>query len=197
MEIKVRVQNDKTVSYIRSLPSTINQNLFEALREVSRKLTRYVKTNYLRTKGENSIGRDTGEIFNSTLPLRVKQIDRDTIVGGTQIGSSVKSNKYVHVHVSPRPKSTVIFPKKADGRLAIPLAPARIGGGRLKPLDLPNAYFRGNLLVSSFLTGKFVPYFVMKRFVTVRSRVHTKKIANEFRPVITKTIDNYMRKGLK
>ena len=196
MEIKVRVQDKDTVRYLRQLPISINKKIIEGVNEAGKRLTRYVKSKYLRTQGENSLGRDSGELFRSTRPIVAKKINDNIVTGGTEIGASSVANIYVRTHVSSRPKTTIIYPRTAK-MLAIPLPPARIGGRRIKPRELPNSFFRGNVLVSSFLGDEFVPFFVMKRFVSIKSRVHTKKIANEFRPVITKTIDDSIKASVR
>lgn len=198
MKIKVRVQNRDTVSYLRKVSTSLDKNLIKGVAEASDKLTYYVKGNYLNRKGINSIDRSSSEIFRSTIPIKTKKEGNDRIVGGTRIGASAKASKYVHVHVSPRPKTTIINSKKADGYMAIPLpsATATFGVRRVKPRDLPNAQFRGETLGST-VSGGYVPYFVLKKSVQIKSRVHTKKIAREYAPTITETIDRYIAKSVK
>jgi hypothetical protein len=196
MQIRVKVTDRDTITYLRKIETSLNKNVFAGVTEASEKLTYYVKGMYLNRKGPNSIDRSSGEIYRSTIPIKTKQTG-NSITGGTHIGASPKANKYIHTHISTRPKTTIIMPKKANGYLAIPLGPATstFGVRRVKPRELPNAQFRGRTLGTA-VSGGYVPYFVLTKSVTIHSKVHTKKIANEYKPQITAILDKHILRGL-
>lgn len=194
MQVRVKVDSKDSVTYLKRIATSLNKGVVDGVTEASKRLTYYVREKYLSRKGNNSIGRDSSDIYTSTVAINTQR-KGNVITGGTHIGSSPKAKKYTHVHVSSRPKTTVIYPKKSNGRLAIPIL-STTGGKRMKARDIRNPEFRGEVLGSN-TNGLFTPYFVMKRYVVIRSRVHTKKIASEYTSEITKIIDRNIEKSIK
>lgn len=175
-----------------SLPLAIGKEMDS----ISANLTHYVRTRHL--EGGTSSDRlrtRSRNLYNSAVPLPTT-ISGDVVVGGTSIG---KDLAYTRVHIG-NGTSTVI---RAKGKsLTIPLGPALDSRGlAVKPASqytnlklIPkNGYA---LLAEVFPDGKILPYFLLKRQVTVPMRVHPEDILRENAPVIVSQLDTAINKWL-
>lgn len=146
----------------------------------------------------------SGRLRQTTVP-RTLTIKENSIEGGVQFGT-----KYADIHISRKPKSTIITPKTAKN-LAIPIpgSPAvtasgvtRFTGGIRQAFPFLSFVKskKGNKLLVDTRNGKFIPYFVLKKQVKIDSRVHTDDILNKneqkINSVFKKAIDQYINANI-
>jgi ribosomal protein L16/L10AE len=204
VKFTIRIQKDKT-DKIRILigHDEISDTLKLSMNYQSYLLTRYIQARHLRGgTTKTRLKRRTGHLARSTVPIIAKE-KGGFIIGGTQFGT-----KYAPVHVGAEDREPVrITPKKAGIKyLAIPLPPAltKVGAKRLvKTRDFPDMEYRKKkgrdpVMGYSSGSGKFTPYFALKKEVTIKTRVFPEAIINmkkeDIRKGIKKDIDELIRK---
>lgn len=194
----------ETQRYIQRIVKRLTPSLVNAVNKISDNMTTYVKANYLSHKSDSSIGIDTGEIYNSTIPIHVSKRQIKNLRGGVAIGTSAKAQKYVNVHVSDRPKITVIRSKNKLLTIPLPNAKRRryksvwdVKDSKVKKLK--RGKYKGGYVVGSQKgRGKsFTPYYLLADQVSIKSRVHTDEIANRYSPVVTRILNSEISRVLR
>ena len=156
--------------------------LSKGVKKSSSFLITYIKDNHLTggTTDTKLKGR-SGRLRQSVLPLDLIRQSESVVEGGLHIGQGVK---YAELHINETRKSTTITPKSA-GALAIPLpgSPAVTPSGVSKVVSkireqYPFLKRKGNVLADT-RDGNFIPYFALKKSVTIQSRVHTDEILDQ------------------
>jgi hypothetical protein len=191
-----------TVKFVRfdilfDLFDRINEKLLRSIDREAARLATYIKKQHL-SGGPGGLRARSGELRRRTFSLAPIRIGYD-IIGRVVIGSGLD---YTHIHVGPAGQTTTIFPKKAKA-LAIPLPSAMTGGGRLLSVfmnktslwDLHPRLFRGNKkhnLRPDILYYKrgnsIMPMFLLRRSVTIRTKVWPEQIAASQGPSIENRI---------
>lgn len=144
----------------------------------------------------------SGRLKQTTIPIQNKTISDNEISGGVQFGT-----KYAHVHISNKPKTTIITPKTVKN-LAIPIpgSPAFTPSGQQRGTGKINIAFpflsfvrskKGNGLLVDTRDDKFIPYFVLKKSVRIESRVHLDEIVNKKEKDIVKIFNNAVKEIIK
>lgn len=187
--IEVHTEGIQRISvYLERLDEKIWRAAKAVVARQSKAMTKYVIARHL-TGGtsKDRLAVRTGHLRRTTKAKPVKE-EKGAIVGGTSFGA-----KYARVHVGPRGKKTTITPKRAK-YLAIPLAAAKTPAGvaRGGPRDFPDTFvFRskaGNLIIGQRRRDRVVPLFVLKKRVTIPTRVHPEDIARVFTPRVLKDL---------
>lgn len=194
MSIHVDVDTSEASKYFkRVLPAELSGALLSATNKSSSFLTTYIITRHLTGGTSNDrLALRSGKLAQSTNRIKAKFAGKTSVEGGVEFGI-----KYAKLHVSNKPKSTVITPKTAK-MLAIPVpgSPAVTSSGVIKHTgSIRQAYpflsRVGGLLVDK-RNNNFTPYFALKKSVIVKSRVHLNDIAN----LKTEDIRNIFNKEL-
>lgn len=172
-----------------------DEAVLDVAREVvtrgSRRLVRHIVSEHLRGgTTRTKLARRTGHLTQTTTEKKT-QVSKAGIVGGVDFGA-----KYAGVHVGPKGQTTVINPKRAKF-LTIPLDAAKTAAGvaRGSARDFENAFFirskAGNLLLVQRRSGSggIVPLFVLKRQVSIQSRVHPEDISKKVGPEIVEDLE--------
>lgn len=199
--------NKKATDALKRELKKIQDKLVTILRTNSRLLATYTRTRHL--KGGTSRTRlkmRTGKLAASTKPLRVKKI-KTGYAAGIKFGTS-----YARTHVGRKGRKTTIRPKHGNW-LTIPLPAVQTKAGVTRGKDaykITDRYFttsgivenafpkmskKGNLILFGYKKyqkgakegqtyGKLVPLFVLKKKVTIPTRVHPEVLIKYIDPKI-------------
>jgi hypothetical protein len=143
----------------------------------------------------------SGLLKQTTIPLVPKSISEYKVEGGVQFGT-----KYAPVHISDKPKTTIITPKTAKA-LAIPIpgSPATTAAGVTRHTGSIRqaypflSYIKGknSIILADTRGGNFIPYFILKKSVKISSRVHLDEILNtkktDIENIFKQAIDEYIK----
>jgi len=145
---------------------------------------------------DSTIRARTGNLRRSGVPI-ITRVDRNNVYGGIQFGAF-----YSKLHVGKAGTSTTITGKPW---LKIPLEAALTNAGNLKAKyseKKKGQFFiktkTGNLLLCE-KKGKndFTPLFILKKAITVPTRVHPEEILETNRIKIAKGFSRAIRKAIK
>jgi hypothetical protein len=196
--INVKLDEEKLLIFLDKLTPEILDALTRELTQQSKMLEGHIITRHL-TGGttDDRLSVQSGHLRRTTRALIAKR-KGSTITAGVGFGA-----KYAGVHVGPKGKKTVIRPKRAKN-LAIPLPAARTraGAGRtISPRDFPNLIFipgkntpSGSSLLVQKRGKQIVPMFVLKKMVTISTRVHLKSIIARKKAEIVQGISDALNK---
>jgi hypothetical protein len=193
---------ENVTKYLDKFDRRLSLATKKGVQDASVRFTNYVKTKYLSAPYKagsgypNKLAKRSGKLYSSTVPLQVKRVSTGVYEGGVAIGNSLGTFTYANVLVSKRPKTTVI---KGHPNLLIPFpgSPAISTSGVQKIFsgwDVPNAVFLDGILASKE-GNSITPYFIVKKSVTIHSKIHTNKIANEYNLPTYNIISKYIREA--
>jgi len=203
MNFTITLEDKKLKINLKKMTKTIFNAVIKEMKNQSVKLTNYTKIHHLRGGTTDSKLRvRSGQLLRTT---RAKKTEKQSgiIKGGVVFGV-----KYASIHVGRKGQVTTIKAKPGKA-LSIPLPPALTPAGVLrKPpreyndLQMIKREGRPPLLAKIF-KNKVVPYFVLKKSVKVKSRVHPEDILNAnknsiisgFRKAITEAIERKLASG--
>jgi len=172
-KIKITEKNSRLITKLQEAMPSI---LARAVGQESRLMSIRVKQSHFSgPTSSKSVSRKTSKLFRSVIPIE-PSISGDSARGGISMGGGVI---YSSVHIGPVGQRTLITPKKGSA-LAIPLNHrAEFLQRRVASLyDIKSLKRRGDLLGTQ-RAGVFTPYFLLKRSVSIPSRVHPEIIAYE------------------
>lgn len=187
--MKIELKAD--TSAIGELNKGIDIKVQKSVDSMSITLRNYLITRHL-TGGttDDRLGRRTGNLASSVNLIPTGR-DGDLTKGGVEVNSI-----YASVHIGPRGQQTVIRPKRS-AYLTIPVGPAKTRTGRAKVnkardvgLDFLKSKKGTALLVKKNPDGSFTPWYVLKRSVTIKARVHPEDINEALKPQLEKQLVN-------
>jgi hypothetical protein len=193
------VQITKTnMALVTNLQKNINAVLRREIPRLSKDLRRTVIDKYMSAKSPRSLGRVSGKLARSVQVLPVTGTEAG-VEGGITIGRGVP---YAGIHIGPVGRRTVITPKRA-GALAVPLPSALISTGKLRAefdvgsLRAVSGLFRIRNLLMRRRGSELIPYFVLRKSVTIPTRVFPEQIVMEETPIVAmllqRAIDSYLK----
>lgn len=197
---------ESNMDSFNSLEADTRSFLVGALTKEGRLLTNFVKSSFL--SGPPGVSRRTGQLYKSAKVIPGHD-DGAEIVSGVSMGEGVP---YAALHIGPAGKVTVVRPKSGS-RLAVPLYSVLTATGKL-PVRLkgslrnnPNLFRpRGTGKNAQFIfeklsKGKIVPRFVLKKSISVRTRVHPEQIVAmktmEIQERVERRISDYLKAQTK
>ena len=195
LTVSVRMSN---FDVLFKLFDKITEQLMKSVGRESQWLAKHIQTQYL-SGGSGALKAVSGELRRRTFALAPIKTP-DGVMGRVVIGSGLD---YTHVHVGPMGKTTVIKPKTAKS-LAIPLSSALTSAGGLFSIfskgkslwSLHPKLFRGSkehnlrpdMLYYKRGKNEITPMFVLRRSVTLRTKVWPEQIAMNQSPFIRDNI---------
>ena len=185
LTVSVRMSN---FDVLFKLFDKITEQLMKSVGRESQWLAKHIQTQYL-SGGSGALRAISGELRRRTFALAPIKT-ADGVIGRVVIGSGLD---YTHVHVGPMGKTTTITPKGKAKSLAIPLSSALTSSGGLFSVfskrsslwDLHPKLFRGSkkhnlrpdILYYKRGKNEITPMFVLRRSVTLRTKVWPEHIA--------------------
>jgi len=203
--ITVEIEPKELIKKFDKLTPKIKVKLKTLVGVSGREWQSYVRKKYFTGwswgKKSNKIQNRTTNMMKNVRPAKVK-VTSQGIEGGLTFGPM-----YAKIHVGPKGQTTKIVPK-AKKWLTIPLQAAMTGAGVVRG-NAPdssvwgNTFFqrskKGNLILfgqrvmqkgkkAGQTTGQIVPLFLLKKSVTVKTRIHPEEIMAEGKKNIIKNL---------
>lgn len=191
LTVSVRMMN---FDVLFDLFDKILEQLMKSIGRESQWLEKHIKSQYL-SGGSGALKSRSGELRRRTFALAPIKTS-DGVIGRVVIGSGLD---YTPIHVGPAGKVTVIKPKRGKA-LAIPLSSALTSSGKLRTVfsnrqslwDLHPKLFRGkkehnlrpDMLYYKAGKSEIMPMFVLRRSVTIKTKVWPEHIAANQAPFI-------------
>lgn len=124
--------------------------------------------------------------------------------GGKIAGGVDITTFYASVHIGPKGQTTVIRPKNGKF-LTIPTEHAKTAAGAARQSsarNVPGLFFLpsrkgGGVLVKRVGRGKLVPYFILKKSVTVRARIAPADVQRDTLPGVTSIFEQAIKERAK
>lgn len=187
---------DVDTSDIKDLDKSIVRGLIKGITGGSAHLTSQVQNKHLRGGTTSTrLGVRSGKMRSETRAVRTR-IEGTKVKGGFKIDVF-----YASTHFGPRGKTTTIKPTRSQW-LTIPLPPALTAGGRPKKTsarqwgDRLKFIPRGSKppLLAEVNRGSITPFYVLKKEVTIPTRIHPEDIERENIAALSRIVDNSIQK---
>lgn len=163
----------KNMQYIYHLEETVQGMVKNAVRWESKLLAYAIRKQYFSSRfGTYS---KASELAKSILPMDAVTLSASTVMGGVEMGDGLP---YAHRFIGPTGQTTTIFPTKSKA-LAIPLNPSADAMLRAQTSlrAFPLTARKGVLHVRNYDGSAGAPMFVLRKSVTIRSRIDPQTIA--------------------
>lgn len=195
--IGARVRSQKVGKDYDKITDTIRKYVARALENQSEHEAGFIVDRYMSGGRRDALKRRSGRLAGTTRGLSTR-INDNTVTSGIAFGT-----EYASIHISRKPKETVIKPQNAQW-LTIPLDPVLTPAGvpRGTARDFDDLFFikpsdsQHPLLVRED-NGEITPYFVLLKEVRIESRVHTDEIFEQRRDHINEAVRQGFIKGVR
>lgn len=198
--INIKLTYKPAFKAFKDAPDKFHKILVDALGDQSEELASYVIEKHL-TGGttDTKLAVRTGDFRRRTKAVRVTQ-EGDTLKGGVSFGV-----KYAGVHVGPPGQVTTITPKSSSN-LAIPVGPALTSAGVPRynsPRDVSGLQFipakagaEHTGVMAMVKKGEVIPYFVLKKSIEVKARIHPEEIIKARQSHIERRLNEALQRGV-
>ena len=201
--INIRILNPEVLeNALEQLPKRVTALVKDVFRKNSRLLQTHIRLRYMSGGSKDSLARRSGTLAARTIPVPVRA-SGGIITAGVTFGTV-----YAKTHIGYPGQTTTIKPKRGK-YLAIPLdamktkAGVARGGTAFAKQKFGKTFVqkskKGNLIIfASKLKGRgkkrkseLIPLFVLKKSVTIKTRIHPYKLINYIEPRIIRDLKEF------
>ena len=194
---KVAIKNKRLILNLSGLSDELREEILKTTNRQSELLTNYIIERHLTggTK-KTKLAVRSGLLRKTTRPI--SSVSGERMKGGTRFGVF-----YAGPHIGPPNKVTTIKPRKAKS-LAIPILYGLTAAGVAKaksPRDVPGLKYipRGSKspLLAKVEGGTVKPWYVLKKEVKIKARVHPNEIIDANMPRILRAYELIIEESLR